>query len=253
LEQLTGLNEELLEVALHFWMKDFSEKFAKWYPHGSSYKTLKDMYEFEEKLDCEYRTFFNDKDKFIKYRNAGEESGKQQTSTAFGELMSEIEEKKELTDSYQISCAPQLFLAVQVLSWNDLSRAFSHDSKLYAQYPLTAQLLACNEDAWAMQYLPSIAKLLKHVHDKYSQQLLPEQLYYVCINDTVEQKRECYSWWSDLVMCWNHFASHYQQLQAEKMLIPIERVVVVNAKTARARFNEHNRFLHTLCRLKRLS
>ncbi|ETO33347.1 hypothetical protein RFI_03763, partial [Reticulomyxa filosa] len=209
---------------LSFLDERFSEKFAKWYPHGSSYKTLKDMYEFEEKLDCEYRTFFNDKDKFIKYRNAGEDARKRQTSMAFGELMSEIEEKKELTNSYQISCAPQLFLAVQVLSWNDLSRAFSYDSKLCAQYPLTAQLLACNEDSWVIQYLPSIAKLLKHVHDEYSQQLLPEQLYDVHIKDIVKQKRECYSWWSDLYLQ-NHptFA------------------------------REHNRFLHTLCRLKRLS
>ncbi|ETO08633.1 hypothetical protein RFI_28757 [Reticulomyxa filosa] len=66
LEGVTGLNEELLEVALHSWIKHFSDKFEKWYPNGLPpfYSiSLEDVYKFEEKLDKECMAFFKDKDK----------------------------------------------------------------------------------------------------------------------------------------------------------------------------------------------
>ncbi|ETN97696.1 hypothetical protein RFI_39830, partial [Reticulomyxa filosa] len=68
LQTITNLNEELLCVALHLWIKDFYEKFEKWYPRGLPNNTLQMIHKFEEKLDKEYSTFFNRKTEFIELR-----------------------------------------------------------------------------------------------------------------------------------------------------------------------------------------
>ncbi|ETO03239.1 hypothetical protein RFI_34171 [Reticulomyxa filosa] len=263
LEGLTGLNEELLEMGLHSWLKDFSDNFEKWYPNGLIATSMEEVYKFEERLDKEYDTFFNSKDRFISLRNNGRDVAKRPMLTAFSELMAEIEETKALTDLYQMSCMPQLFLVVQSLTWKDLSCAFSHNPRLCDQYPLTAQLLSWNEGIWTLQYLPSIAKLVKHVHDEYSRQKLPEQLRSVRITDVVKQRYECNLWWNELVLCWNSFAVYCQRLKANDLSKSIEHVAVIDTKAVTAQFSiytiirllqdEQNLFLKTLRRLRRLS
>ncbi|ETO14877.1 hypothetical protein RFI_22491, partial [Reticulomyxa filosa] len=64
-----------------------------------SIKNLKNevVYEFEEKLDKEYSTFFNRKTEFIKLRN-NSEIGSNHNNNELSELMSEIEETKELNE-----------------------------------------------------------------------------------------------------------------------------------------------------------
>ncbi|ETN97137.1 hypothetical protein RFI_40394 [Reticulomyxa filosa] len=72
LEIQTDLNEELLNIALHSWIKHFSENFKTWYPQGLTRGDLTEVYEFEKRLDNEYSTFFNSKNEFIKLRNKSE-------------------------------------------------------------------------------------------------------------------------------------------------------------------------------------
>ncbi|ETN98433.1 hypothetical protein RFI_39067, partial [Reticulomyxa filosa] len=112
LQIITNLNKELLCVALHLWIKDFYEKFEKWYPEGLPNNTLKVVYEFEEKLDKEYSTFFNCKNEFIELRNKSE-IGPNYDNKELLELMSEIEEIKELDKCYKVEHLSQLFLEVR--------------------------------------------------------------------------------------------------------------------------------------------
>ncbi|ETO10786.1 hypothetical protein RFI_26591, partial [Reticulomyxa filosa] len=158
LEIQTDLNEELLNIALHSWIKHFSENFKTWYPQGLTRGDLTEVYEFEKRLDNEYSTFFNSKNEFIKLRNKSELEPND--NNKFKELMDEIEETKEMNQCYEAKYLP-LFLKIQPLSWRDLCHVFNNNPSLSQKYPLTAKLLKCDESIWYIQYLPSIINLIR--------------------------------------------------------------------------------------------
>ncbi|ETO34947.1 hypothetical protein RFI_02127, partial [Reticulomyxa filosa] len=234
LQMITNLNEELLCVALHLWIKDFHEKFETWYPKGLLNNTLEVVYEFEEKLDKEYSTFFNRKTEFIKLRNKSETESNHYNMRLF-ELMSEIEETKELNECYKIEHLSQLFLEIRPLSWRNLSSVFNANPSLANNYPLIAQLLNWDQGIWYLQYLPVIANLIKYVHNEYSRQLLPDELYQIKIVDILTQKHQCKTWWGHLILCWNYFTN--QKLKYNYQNIPIEQFCVINSDANNSQFN----------------
>ncbi|ETN97444.1 hypothetical protein RFI_40085, partial [Reticulomyxa filosa] len=236
LQMITNLNEELLCVALHLWIKDFHEKFETWYPRGLPNNTLQMIHKFEEKLDKECSTFFNRKTEFIELRNKSE-IGSNQNDTELSELMSEIEETKELNKCYKIGHLPQLFLEVRSLSWKDLFSVFNANPSMVNDYPLIAQLLDCNGSIWHLQYLPVIANLIKYVHNKCSRQFLPDELHQIQIIDILRQKYQCKIWWEHFILCWNYFALDHQQLRYDCQDIPIKQFCIIDSDTNNLQLN----------------
>ncbi|ETO04832.1 hypothetical protein RFI_32564, partial [Reticulomyxa filosa] len=181
LEIQTDLNEELLNIALHSWIKHFSENFKTWYPQGLTRGDLTEVYEFEKRLDNEYSTFFNSKNEFIKLRNKSELEPND--NNKFKELMDEIEETKEMNQCYEAEHLPQLFLKIQPFSWRDLSHVFNNNPSLSQNYPLIAKLLKCDESIWYIQYLPSIVNLIRFVHMEYSRQWFSDEFRQIRVSD----------------------------------------------------------------------
>ncbi|ETO35963.1 hypothetical protein RFI_01104 [Reticulomyxa filosa] len=247
LEILTDLNEELLGIALHLWIKDFSEKFETWHPQGLPRGDLAEIYEFEKKLDEEYCKFFNSKAKFIELRNKSEIV----SNNKFKELMDEIEETKEIHERYEIEHISQLFLKIQLWSWRDL-----------VHHPLIAQLLNWDEAIWYIRYLPAIVNLVKHVHMEYSRQLLPDELHKIRISEILKQQYQCKIWWNYILRCWNYFALDCEKLKYNCQDLSIEHLCIVDSNSNNSQFNiykiiqlletQHNKFLKAFQQFKHL-
>ncbi|ETO29349.1 hypothetical protein RFI_07773 [Reticulomyxa filosa] len=251
LQTLTNLNEELLCIAIHLWIKDFSKKFEEWYPEGLPSNDSKVVCRFEKDLDEEYSTFFNSKAKFIQLRNKSEIM--LNNDNKWLELMSEIEETKEVDERHETIYIERLFLEVQKFSWRDLFHVFTANPSLANGYPLIAQLLNWDWNIWYLQYLPDIAHLIKYVHKKYSRQLMPDELYRIQKDKIFEQTHSYKKLKNCFVSCWNYFALNHQQLQHDFKNLPIDQVCIIDSNVNNSQFNiyqiirhlehQHNEFL----------
>ncbi|ETO07893.1 hypothetical protein RFI_29499, partial [Reticulomyxa filosa] len=234
LQVLTNLDEELLCIAIHLWMTDFSEKFKKWNCHESSNYSLQKINEFEEALDKEYSIFF---------------------LIARLKLICEIEETKEVDERHETIYIERLFLEVQTLSWRDLFHVFTANPSLANDYPLIAQLLNWDWGIWYLQYLPDIAHLIKYIHKKYSRQLMPDELYRIQEDEIFEQTHLYKKSKNSFVSCWNYFALNHQQLQQDFKNLPMDQVCIIDSNVNNLQFNiyqiirhleyQHNEFLKT--------
>ncbi|ETO14263.1 hypothetical protein RFI_23105 [Reticulomyxa filosa] len=242
LKVLTKLSEELLCIAIHLWIKNFFEKFKEWYPKGLPNNDLQVICEFEEKLDKEYSTFFNCKAEFIKLRNKSEIISDDDKKKKWLELMSEIEEIKELDKCYKIEHLPQLFLKVEPLSWRDLFHVFTANPSLANSYSLTAQLSNWDECIWYLQYLPNIVRLIQYVHNKYSRQLMPDELHKIQEDQMLKHLYECSK--NYFVKYWNYFGSNCPQFQRDFKDLPIDQVCITNSNVNDSQFSIYQIIRH---------
>ncbi|ETO21436.1 hypothetical protein RFI_15769 [Reticulomyxa filosa] len=239
LMKVTNLNEEEICFGLHSLLDDLPATFNQWYPQG--FEKIDDangIYQMETKFNMKYGSYFANKLTFLRLRNKSVIDVKKNQEQERRDLFSEIEETKQLEESYKQEFLPHLFLVTKQVQIEDLIQRFRNDHSLGLKCPLLGSILLANTDLlWNVRYLVDIGAWMRylyvHYFGKISQAAFQQHSIEKIFQDLEKKKKDpSNKWvtpsqieiyrqsWNNFKQCWNNLAQKRIQNECQSFILP---------------------------------